>query len=184
VPTLVEQVASLRRQIDRSESPRSTNAESAGLRERANHVLTRVQLLLSHSGTTQLFERAQRGLQLALELSSADEGFLVLANHEGEPVAHLGNNVPSTELVEWAEQNMLDAAFDEQTVMTAEVDSEVDSNYKVVGHTRYCVVPLWAQQDHEDRVVAALVLGFDDRVPQLPEAAVIRAIAVHLVGER
>jgi hypothetical protein len=184
VPTLIEQVTSLRRQIDLREDPQGSKAEGDSLRGRANYELTRVQLLLNHSGTSQLSERAQKGLQLALELSSADEGFLVLANHEGEPVAHLGYNMPSRELVEWAEQSMLDAAVDEQTVMTAEVDSELDSNYKVVGHTRYCVVPLWAKQDHEHRVVAGLVLGFDDRVPRLPEAAVIRAIAVHLVGEQ
>ncbi|MEY4508059.1 MAG: hypothetical protein RLZZ450_181 [Pseudomonadota bacterium] len=184
VPTLIAPIAPLRREIDRAENPRSSNADSDGLHDRANHVLTRVQLLLSHNGSTQIFERAQKGLQLALELSTADEGFLVLADNHGEPVAHLGNSLPSSELVEWAEQNMLDAAVDEQTVMTAEVDSEVDSNYKVVGRTRYCVVPLWAQQDHDDRVVAALVLGFDDRVPRLPEPAVIRAIAVHLIGGR
>jgi len=32
-------------------------------------------------------------------------------------------------------------------------------------------------------VVAALVLGFDNRVPRLPEPAVIRAIAVHLAPQ-
>lgn len=184
VPTLIEQVGALRRQIDLGDSPRSGKAEGDGLRDRANYELMRVQMLLNHSATTELSVRAREGLQLALELSSADEGFLVLADHEGEPVAHLGYDVPSPELVEWAEQNMLDAAVDEQTAMVADIDSEVDSNYKVVGHTRYCVVPLWAKQDHEDRVVAGLVLGFDDRVPRLPEAAVIRAIAVHLVAER
>jgi tetratricopeptide (TPR) repeat protein len=182
VQTLIEQLAPLRRQLERTESPRSGNADSDALLDRA-HVMTRVQLMLDHDDSKQLAERAQKGLQVALELSSADEGFLVLADHEGEPLAHLGNQVPSRELVEWAEQNMLDAAVDEQTVMTAEVDSEIDSNSKVVGQTRYCVVPLWAKQDHEDRVVAALVLGFDNRVPRLPEPAVIRAIAVHLAPQ-
>ena len=68
--------------------------------------------------------------------------------------------------------------------MTAEVDSQVDSNYKVVGTMRYCVVPLWGHHHGEDQVVAALVLGFDGRVPRMPEPAVMRAIAMHLVDKR
>jgi len=78
---------------------------------------------------------------------------------------------------------MLDAALDEQTVMTDNLESEVESNYKVVGSTRYCVVPLWAKLDREDRVVAALVLGFENRVPRIPDPSVMRAIAMHLAAE-
>ena len=95
-------------------------------------------------------------------------------------MAHLGGGEPAPELVLWAEQNMLDAGVDEQTVMTEEVHSEIDSNYKTMGDMRYCAIPLWARVGREDRVVAALVLGFADRVPRIPEPLVMRAIAQHL----
>ncbi|MDB4977594.1 MAG: serine/threonine protein kinase [Myxococcaceae bacterium] len=183
VSTLIALLEPLRREIDRAESPRATGPDNDVLLDRTQHVMLRVQLLMSEHSNTLISERAQKGLQVALELSSADEGFIVLANQQDGPVAHLGSDTPSTELVSWAEQNMLDAGVDEQTVMTEEVHSEIDSNYKVVGQMRYCVVPLWARKGREDCVVAALVLGFDNRVPKIPEPTVMRAIAQHLMGE-
>ncbi|MDB4991086.1 MAG: multi-sensor signal transduction multi-kinase, partial [Myxococcaceae bacterium] len=183
VATLIALLAPLKRELDLAENPRQTGAEHELVRDRVQHVMMRVQLLMSDHGDTEVGDRAHKGLQIALELSSADAGFIVVANHRGAPAAHLGSATPSADLVLWAEQNMLDADVDEQTVMTEEVHSEIDSNYKVVGTMRYCVVPLWARQGREDRVVAALVLGFDNRVPRIPEAAVMRAIAVHLVGK-
>jgi hypothetical protein len=182
VTTLIELVAPLRRELDRAENPRAPGVDGAARAERGRRMMMRVQLMLNDHGSELLTGRARKGLQIALELSSADAGFIVLANHEGEPVAHLGSSEPSSELVEWAEQSMLAAGVDEQTVMTEEVHSEIDSNYKVVGAIRYCVMPLWARAQGEDRVVAALVLGFDNRVPRIPEPAVMRAIATHLVG--
>ena len=181
--TLIELVSLLRREIDRAENPLAAAQALEEMRERGHHVMMRVQWLLSQTGSTKLAERAQKGLQVALELSNADEGFLVLAGKEGESVAHLGNDVPSDSLVRWAEQSMLEADVDEQTLMTAEVNSAIESNYKVVGETRYCVVPLWGAQERKPTVVAALVLGFDNRVPQLPEPAVMQAISAHLLAE-
>jgi hypothetical protein len=180
VPTLVDLVLALRRDIDRAENPWGEARELDEFRDRGQHVMMRLQLMLSQTGNTQLSDRAQNGLKLALELTNADEGFLVLAGDEVESVAHLGASAPSDELVRWAEQSMLDAEVDEQTLMTAEVDSDLESNYKVVGETRYCVLPLWGAQERTQRVVAALVLGFDNRVPQIPEPAAMRAIAAHL----
>jgi len=182
--TLIALVAPLRREIDRSENPRSTGPDDDTRLDHLPHVLTRVQLMLNTQAGVVLADRARKCLQIALELSSADEGLLILSGSKGVPAAYLGNGAPTVELVDWAEQSMLDAGFDEQTVMTAEVDTEVDSNYKVVGSMRHCVVPLWARQEGEDRVIAALVLGFDNRVPRLPEPAVMRAIALHLVDSQ
>ncbi|MDB4985700.1 MAG: hypothetical protein JWN04_878, partial [Myxococcaceae bacterium] len=182
VATLIELIAPLERELERSEHPDGLGAEDDSPGERAPHALLRVELLLSDPGLSPVTVRAQKGIQLALELSSADEGFIVLADSHGEPASYLGEAAPPPELVLWAEQSILDAGVDEQTVMTAEVDSVVDSNYKVVGPMRYCVVPLWARQGHEEQVVAALVLGFNQRVPRMPEPAVIRAIAQHLVS--
>ncbi|MEY4507925.1 MAG: hypothetical protein RLZZ450_47 [Pseudomonadota bacterium] len=183
IPSLIERCRALGRQIDRAENPNGVTLDSDGaLLDNVNHLMTRVQLMLNQHAETQVGERATRCLQVALELSTADEGFVVLAGSEGEPAAHLGNDSPERELVLWAEQNLLDADVDEQTVMTEDVNSQIDSNYKVVGNKRYCVAPLWARQDGQDQVVAALVLGFDNRVPRMPEPAVLRAIASHIVA--
>ncbi|HEX5660541.1 MAG TPA: protein kinase [Polyangiales bacterium] len=184
IASLNERARALARLIDRSENPKGVSLESDGAAfDNVNHLLTRVQLMLSQQMDTELTARASRCLQVALELSSADEGFVVLADSQGEPTAQLGGSgVPEPELVLWAEQSLLDADVDEQTVMTEDVDSQIDSNYKVVGSKRYCVAPLWARQDGQDGVVAALVLGFDNRVPRMPEPAVLRAIASHLIA--
>jgi hypothetical protein len=45
------------------------------------------------------------------------------------------------------------------------------------------VVPLWGVHERRHSVVAALVLGFDNRVPEVPEPTVRRAIALHLAAE-
>ncbi|HEX5658920.1 MAG TPA: AAA family ATPase, partial [Polyangiales bacterium] len=180
VPSLIEELHTLQRALERQENPRSLDPDNDVRINRAQQVMLRVQLLLQGTESNLVTERVHKGLQVALELSSADEGFIVLANHHGEPAAHLGG-APDPELVAWAEQNMLDAGVDEQTVMTQQVHSELDSNYKVFGAMRYCVVPLWTRVERDDRVVAALVLGFENRVPSVPEPAVMRAIAAHLV---
>jgi hypothetical protein len=183
IATLIELVAALRRQIDGTENPRDAVAARKQLRERTAHVMLRVQLMLSQHGATVAVERAQKGLQVALELSSADEGFLLMAHGGSEPIAHLGNKRPTRELIAWAQQSMLDAAEDEATVMTSDVASQVDTSHKLIGQTRYGVVPLWARHGAQERVVAALVLGFDNRLPRMPEPAVMHAIAKHLAGD-
>jgi tetratricopeptide (TPR) repeat protein len=182
IATLIELVGALRRDIDRVENPRDAVAERKELRERTEHVMLRVQLMLSQHGSAVAVERAQKGLQVALELSSADEGFLLMAHGGSEPIAHLGRTQPSRELIAWAQQSMLDAAEDEATVMTEDTPSVVDTSYKLVEQTRYGVVPLWAKFGGEERVVAALVLGFDNQIPRMPEPAVMHAIAMHLAG--
>lgn len=182
VPTLIEQVLMLRREIDQAENPDGEARQLEALRDRGQQELVRLKRLLGQAGNTRLADRAKDALKLALELTNADEGFLVLADEEVDSVAHLGASAPSEELVRWARQSMLDADTDLQTLMTAEVDSEIESNYKVVGETRYCVVPLWSVQERTQRVVAALVLGSDNRVPRIPEPAAMRAIAVHLTA--
>ncbi|MDB4985492.1 MAG: hypothetical protein JWN04_670, partial [Myxococcaceae bacterium] len=182
IATLIKLIEPLKQEIDRTENPRAPGLDgSARSREGARHTMTRVQLMLSQHSGDLVTERARRGLQVALELSSADEGFLVMHDADGQPIAQLGNAALSPELVAWAQQSMIDASFDEQTLMTSEVDSVVDSNFRAVGAMRYCVLPLWAHQQGEERVVAALVLGFENRVPRMPDATIMRAIAAHLL---
>lgn len=118
-----------------------------------------------------------------MELSRAGEGFPVLAGAPGNTVAHSGSGPPSAELVHWAEQAMLDSVLDEQTLMTEKVGSDGDSNYKVIHQTRYSLSLLRAQQNREQQLVAALVLGVVDGEPSLPSPAVIPAIGEYLTAE-
>jgi len=79
--TLLDLVDSLRREIDRGDGARGDD-EDAMPTDRPQHVMLRVQLMLSQNDDTLAADRAEKSLQVALELSSADEGFLVLAIRE------------------------------------------------------------------------------------------------------
>jgi hypothetical protein len=182
VATLIEVVDTFKRELSRAQHPHDSEVESEDPQLRTQQALVRFERLRGESGNDVLAMRASKCLQLALEFSGAEAGLIVLASGEGGAVAQFGIGTSRGELVMWAEESMLDAGVDEQTVLTEEIRSEIESNYKVVGPIRYCVIPLWARVGREDRVVAALVLGFQDRVPRIPEPAVIHGIAMHLIG--
>jgi hypothetical protein len=82
----------------------------------------------------------------------------------------------------WAAQSLRDADVDAETVLSEDVPSTFESYCKAVGSVRYLVAPLWASKQGRERAVAALVLGFDDAVPRMPEPQVLSAIAAHLVA--
>lgn len=188
VATLIEVVEVFKRELARAqpahewEGERESDPESEDPTLRMQRALLGVERLRGEPGNDVLSLRASKSLQLALEVSGAEAGLIVLASGEGGAVAQFGIGTSRGELVMWAEQSMLDAGVDEQTALTEEIRSEIESNYKVVGPIRYCVIPLWARVGREDRVVAALVLGFQDRVPRIPEPAVVHGIAMHLIG--
>jgi len=182
VATLIEVVEAFKRELGRAQAPLGQRAGGDEKTERARHVATCVQLLRNQAGGALPGERASAGLRLALELSGANHGFILMAGGRGELAAHLGTGAPADELVMWVDQSMLDAGVDEQTLMTGEVRSEVESNNKFVGPVQYCAVPLWARIGRQDQVVAALVLGFEDRIPRIPEPLAVHAIAKHLLG--
>jgi len=182
VATLIEVVKGFKRELGRTQAPPGKSVDGDESSERARHVMACVRRLRSQDGSAPLAERARTALQMALELSGASQGLIVLADGGGEPVAHIGTSPPADELVVWVEQSILDAGVDEQTVMTDEVRSQVEANHKVVGPVHYCVVPLWARVGREEQVVAALLLGFEDRIPCIPEALAVHAIGKHLLG--
>jgi hypothetical protein len=81
------------------------------------HLLTRVQLMLTQSGD-KLVERARKGLQIALELTGADDGFIVVQGVEEDTPAYWGTHAPSRELVRWAGERLrLATARDETAVV-------------------------------------------------------------------
>lgn len=180
LPSLRERLDTLRRQIERAQRASAGNEADIPLMIDDVHLITRVQLILTQTGT-QISERASKGLQIAIELSGADDGFIVLQGAEAEPTAYLGE-LPSLELMRWAHLRLMAAYASDETAAVEHVDSLIDLNLNVVDGVRYCVAPLWARRDNQDVVVAALALGFRKTAPRLPGADVLRVIADHLVN--
>jgi len=179
IASLCERCDTLKRQVEGAQRPDSGDYGDARLLGDDVHLITRVQLILTQTGT-QLAERANKGLQIAVELSGADDGFIVLQGTVNGAAAHL-NQAPSAELVDWARRRLMAAYASDETAAVEHVDSLIDLNLNVVDGIRYCVAPLWARRDNQDVVVAALALGFRKSEPQLPGADVLRVIADHLV---
>jgi tetratricopeptide (TPR) repeat protein len=134
--------------------------------------------------TSALEQRAEKGLELALQLTGADSGFLVLANAgtaRSRMLAYVGAAVPDSELTAWA-QERLHHADDAATVV--ESMSSVASHppqLKQLGDTHYCVVPLWFDGEHDGLGGLGVVLGWRHNAPRYPAREAVRAIADELL---
>jgi hypothetical protein len=142
-------------------------------------LVTRVRLILDHTEASSTM-RAQKGLQIALELSGADDGFLIMRDSKGEPAAQVGSAAPDAALVSWAEER-LRTSEGEETLIESFGSSTTSDHDKIVGRMHYCVVLLWADDRHMDSAIAAMALGFYDRHPNYPDRDVLRVIAGHLL---
>ena len=180
IASLLERCEVLKRDVERAQRVGDGNEDEAGLLLDDVHLITRVQLILTQTGTL-LAERANKSLQIAVELSGADDGFIVLQGGSEEAAAYL-NQAPGAELVVWAHRRLMAAYASDETAAEEHVDSLIDLNLNVVDGLRYCVAPLWARRDNQDFVVAALALGFRKTMPRLPGADVLRVIADHMVA--
>lgn len=179
IPTLVQLATSLGRELHRAQYPkRRVTGIVARLPDQDTPLVTRAAGTVSTASDAGVAERALRALQLALERSGADEGFVALSERAGGGQVHLGSEPPSRELLAWAKEQMA-LTIDPRTltVATNPLDSQLDSNYRVVGRIHYCVAVLTGQGDDLDEAVGALVLGFDGRVPELPDPEVLARIA-------
>lgn len=174
--SLLELVERLTRQLERAERPSGLVTSTP---EEISQLMTRLKLMLTQTSTV-LTERATEALRAALEVSNADAGFLVVRGGGRSAMAHLGTE-PDPELLAWAEQNMRSIEDEgEATVLTDTLSSIYESNRKSVGHMNYCLAPLYGKRDGEVVALGALVLGFDNRVAELPNAEVLHAVAEHL----
>ncbi|MET0283086.1 MAG: AAA family ATPase [Polyangiales bacterium] len=181
IASLLQLLNTAKRDLERIESPEVVvQGPAPRLLDDVSHLMTRVQLVLNHGATDLVSERGNKALQVALELTSADEGFLVLQGARAGGEIYLGMQ-PSREVLGWAKQQLHAATLDDQTVMTDAVDTESDSNYLVVGRTRYCAATLSGRRGAQDVVVGTLVLAFDGRVPRMPDGRVLGLIAHHLM---
>jgi hypothetical protein len=141
------------------------------------HLMTRMRLILTHTEAT--FERrAQRGLQLALELTGAHDGFVVSSAAEGGRVG-LAERMPARELVDWA-QAQLDTSNLEQTAVAMPGQTLSETLLRTFGDLEYCVVPLGSVAEGVG-ASAALVLCFRGVTPRAPNPEVLAMIAGHLL---
>ncbi|MDB4984959.1 MAG: hypothetical protein JWN04_137, partial [Myxococcaceae bacterium] len=178
LPSLAVHVEALTRQVEAAEHA-GEPAPKGPLSSDDGHLVTRVRLLLTQSGELSS-ERASKALQIAVELSGADDGFIVFKRIRDGLAAYL-NAEPDPELVGWARTRLLAAYADDETAAIDDLNSLIDINLKLIAGVSYCVAPLWARVDDEDVVVAAVALGFRNTAPKLPSADVMRVIATSLV---
>jgi tetratricopeptide (TPR) repeat protein len=156
----------------------STLASPAALLGDDAHLMTRMRLIFTHTERT--FERrAQLGLQIALELTGAQHGFVISPAANGGVVS-MPDQPPTPELVDWAEQQ-LELGSDEETVVLRPNQTLGDTALLTLGELRYCVIPL-AAVERSGQAEFALVLGFRGLTPRAPSAEVLAILASHLAA--
>lgn len=180
IPSLLESVNALKQQLMRARNPEEADSGQLLLRDPAR-LVTHVEALMTRTGR-QIGERASKALQIALELTGADTGFLVVMR-ETAPLAHFGGPAPDEPLVQWAKDRLLAALRNDETAVLEDQSALVDLNLRRVGDMRFCVTPLWVTRNHRDVPVAAITLGFSLGNPQLPSPEVLRVIGGHLEDE-
>jgi hypothetical protein len=178
IQSLGERVEQLRRRWQQATGQGSPSQAPIGAVSSEAQLITRVQMLLSHTAP-RLAERARRALQITMELTAADAGFLVLLDSR-EALAHLGAEAPDTELLSWAKTRLELACANDETAAVMQTETLIDVSAKIAGDLHYCVAPLWTVRDRMDVAVAAVALGFRHGSPRLPGPEVLRAIAAHL----
>lgn len=175
IRSLDEHVEALERRIEQAKS--GTDAAHSGRPQALSsddaHLMTRVRLILMQSerGSQQ---QARSGLQIALELTGADTGFLLLPDNDNAQTLHWLRDEPGSELVAWAKKRLKLVEND----VTLIDDGAQDDSIKVVEGMQYCVLPLWNAE--QTQASAALVLGFLSRTPHYPSQSVLREIGRHL----
>jgi hypothetical protein len=140
-------------------------------------------------------------LEVAVEISGAEDGFLLLGGNDRKLITHVGGP-PAEEVVAWAKldgeaegQGTLlqqdtrvgwtrSDAEDETTVLggaTITIASDPPGVRRLlVGGAHYCAANLMAHLDGDESVVAVLVLRAADQPPTVPPPKVLRTIAAHL----
>jgi hypothetical protein len=175
VPSLLERVRTLSRDLDRAQDPSGRASETVDV---VDHALTRLAVLLRQRAEG---PHVSSGcLELAVELGDAEDGFLVLAHDPSQAAAYLGQNAPSQELVAWASELLQKPDREGPTMLMPSAESQRGAGLKVVAGRHYRGLRLCTYEQGVERSVATLVLAADARVPGMPEPVVVQAIAAHL----
>jgi tRNA A-37 threonylcarbamoyl transferase component Bud32 len=174
VPSLLIMSAELRDALNRLRRP-STGTDVELSADDA-HLLTRVELMMT--STRDRADRAGAALQVALDLSQADRGFILYPN-EREPAVWLGA-APAEEVLAWASTRLSDAEEEDgNTSSLPEGTLTTDLNLQQLDGVYYCLTLLWRLDGHTDRPIAVLALGSALGPPAVPSSAVLR-----VMGER
>lgn len=168
-------VAELRAELRRARSPDAN--VTAALRDDDDHLLTRVKLLMTGRRADN-DDRAVVALQVAVDLTEADRGFLVYSDVT-TPAVSVGAP-PSDEVVRWARARVREAEKDERTELLDEATTEQVHEIMTAGGVHHRVVVLRRRDGGLERPVAAIVLGAQASVPSPPRAAVLRVLGERL----
>jgi tetratricopeptide (TPR) repeat protein len=140
----------------------------AQLLEDDEHIVTRLRLVLTH--TEAGFEtRARRGLQLLLELTGAEEGYVVSPEADGG-VVQAAERAPAPELLRWAIAR-LDELCRTQVMLPGGTPPD---ETLTLGDLSYCAMPLG------DAESAIVVLGYRGTAARRPSAELLAELADHL----
>jgi hypothetical protein len=173
--SLIELVERLGRALLRAEQPGYEHAGSP-LQTHDELLSSQLSRMLTQHADAPMKTRAEEALQVALDLTSAAAGFVIVPGSAGKPLAYAGGAAPQEELVRWAHEILqaCDPAID--SVEDDQVTSALDASSRELGGVQYLFTPLWAG----DAAVGAVVLGFAAPDRQLPDARLWNALARHL----
>jgi serine/threonine-protein kinase len=173
--SLIERARALSRRIARAALVPAGTGESAAPAHETSDRVTRAQVLLGQIASGP--DTALGCLQVALELCTADEGFLVLAGSNA-PAAYVGAAPPDGAVVTMICRTVFaPQTEDEATVVAGDVAERLELDPGSMGGKRYQIARLWGRGATE--AIAALVLVGRDRPPTVPDAEVL-----HLIGTR
>jgi tRNA A-37 threonylcarbamoyl transferase component Bud32/tetratricopeptide (TPR) repeat protein len=203
VPSLVEHARALGREIHRAARPNGPGPESESRVPDLKQLTTRAQVMLRRRAAAGSSARAC--LDVALAFSEADDGFLIVASHDGQAVTCVGREDPPAEILAWAKDLL--ARWNEATVVlpdtedapTAVVEKGTRTVIEVtvprsteapadlrraIGNANYLAVELWGVDKRRPMAIAALVIGSSDDYPVAPHDGVLKTIAAYLDANR
>jgi tetratricopeptide (TPR) repeat protein len=183
IPSLLERAARLRRLLRKAEHPEELEPIAERSRfDPDSAMLSRVDQLLTDS-TERGAERADRALQVSVELAGARAGFLLLRGDEqGErSLAQLGCE-PSPELLAWASNNLVSELDEPDTALVEQADVVTlqSERYRAEGALTFCAAPLRYIRRHDEVSVGVIALGFVDGAPRMISPNVLGVLAKHL----
>jgi hypothetical protein len=177
IPSLFDLVAQLEYRLARAEQPDGPEPVTAAtVLASDDHWMTRLHLILTHSESFE--RRAQHGLEIALELTGAHDGFLISPLTHSE-IVYVGGSAPSAELVQWAEEQLRTA--DQVETLVSSEETQLDTLSGSFGELRYVVVPL--RSSAQDPVATVgLALGFKGINPRVLSRSVLEMLTRHLTS--
>lgn len=173
-------LSSLRERIERLERRLRLDVHETVARSNETvELLTAALDRLRTQSTLTSFDCAQRCLDVALELTSAASGFIMLAGSEQHPVPHRGSELPTRDLLAWASERLHSEDNDEATIVELGQPHTMPNTW-IEGQQTYLFSPLVTAHSGTSQLAGALVLGYNDK-PRVPAARMLQTIAETLL---